>query len=77
MEYRRLNSSLKWKSLGILIYWEKRQWSMGTDILNPNVLYEFRMFSFGGTFSEPSDIAKSTEVIGMSFNNKSIKHQAC
>ena len=50
---------------------------MGTDILNPNVLYEFRMFSFGGTFSEPSDIAKSTEVIGMSFNNKSIKHQAC
>ena len=66
IEYRRLNSPLKWKSLGTLINWERRQWLIDTDILSTKVLYEFRMFSFGGTFSEPSNVVKTTAVIGMS-----------
>lgn len=66
IEYRRLNSSLKWKSLATLINRERRQWTTSTDIVNPEVLYEFRMFSFGETFSEPSDVVKSSDVTGMS-----------
>ena len=64
IEYRRFDS-LKWKSLGKLINWERRQWLIDTDILNTDILYEFRMFSFGRVFSEASNVAKTTAVIGM------------
>ena len=75
IEYRRLNSSLKWKSLEVLIGWDRRQWSI-SDIVNPNILYEFRMFSFSGQFSEPSNVAKIT-VIGMCNVMRSLTATSC
>ncbi|XP_028401400.1 uncharacterized protein LOC114524488 isoform X2 [Dendronephthya gigantea] len=64
VEYRRLNSSASWKSLGNLINKKRRQWLVDGAIVSPKVPYEFRMFSFGGAFSEPSRVANASPITG-------------
>lgn len=74
IEYRRLDSPLSWKSLDTLVNSERREWQVDTDSVNPGILYEFRMFSFGGAFSEPSAVAKAS-MLGM-LNNIRIFYTA-